>query len=306
MKELYSISGLSKQALFKYRKRLNDTSIVRRQVLEECNRIRKNHKRMSCRRMYWRSSVPVGRDIFEQIGFANGYKIQVKRKTEKTTWSQTHEVYDNLIEGRTINGINQIFQSDIFYLKVEEKNYYGVTIIDVYSRRLLAVNISTTLAAIENIKALQQAIRVRKNQSLKDCIFHSDRGSQYISNAHKQLLKDQQMIPSMCKLPQENAYVERVQGTLKHEYLFEYSLTCEQIQKQINHIMYCYNHERPHTQLGNKTPIEFENYVQQLVEKDRPQLAIYQWSNPLLTKKPVANKKEKRTKKEKNYTTTNY
>ena len=103
----------------------------------------------------------------------------------------------------------------------------------------------------------------------------------------------------MCKLSQENAYVESVKVTLKYEYLFEYTLTCGQIQKQINHILHCYNHERPHTQLGNKTPIEFENYIERLVENHRPQLAIYPWSNPLLTKKRVTSKKEKRTKKEK-------
>jgi putative transposase len=282
MKNLYPIAQLSKQALFKFRKRCQDTDLIKQQVVEECTRIRKDHKRMSCRRMYWRSSVPVGRDIFEQIGFANGYKIRIKPKAEKTTWSQKIEVYENRIEGRSINGINQILQSDIFYFKVGDKNYYGVTIIDVYSRRLLAVKVSNNLTAIENVRALQMAFTARQGHSLKGCIFHSDRGVQYISEIQKQIIHDNGLIPSMCKLPQENAYVERVQGTLKYEYIFEHTFKASSVQKQMNRLVYLYNNGRPHTELGNRTPVEYEKYIQTLPAKDHPMLSIYKWSHPII------------------------
>ena len=66
-------------------------------------KIRKNHKRMSCRKMYVRvkDHVPVGRDIFEQIGFANGFKLQIIRSKQRTTWATKLDVFENLLEGNS-------------------------------------------------------------------------------------------------------------------------------------------------------------------------------------------------------------
>lgn len=295
MKELYSVAGISKQALFKYRKRSEEMHQISKLVVSACNSERKAHKRMSCRRMYvkHRDMMPVGRDIFEQIGFANGFKIKHKRSTVKTTWGQKVEVYPNLLEGRIFTGINQAWQSDIFYLKVEGKDYYGVTIIDVYSRSLLAVHVSDSLSAVETSKALVQAVQMRKGNNIKGCIFHSDRGSQYISHEVKGKIKDIGLLPSMCKLPQENAYVERVQGTLKQEYLFHYNLTQLNLQNQIKKIIYYYNNERPHSQLNMLSPKAFEQKVHNLTPDKMPQLKVFKWDHPLLTKTINSNPKMK-------------
>lgn len=301
MKDLYSLAGITKQALHKYKLRKIDVQKVSSTVIEECNRIRKNHKRMSCRKMYVRvkERVPVGRDIFEQIGFANGFKLQVIRSKKRTTWATKSTVFENLLEGKTLNGVNQAFQSDIFYFSVDGEANYGITIIDVYSRKLLALHVSRTLRSEQNIIALKNAIQERKGQSLEGCVFHSDRGSQYISETQKNLLEDLEMIPSMCKLPQENAYSERVQGTIKQEYLYPESLTKKTLQRKIKQIKRYYNNERPHSSLGYKTPNEFEEYINKLNPEERPQVTVYKWTHPILTNIPVTNKKEKSSKKEK-------
>ncbi|MDP3013361.1 MAG: DDE-type integrase/transposase/recombinase, partial [Candidatus Subteraquimicrobiales bacterium] len=236
MKDMYAIADISKQALWQHNKRQEEASRITSGVVEMINKVRINHKRMGCRRIYYTSkeSLPIGRDRFEQIGFANCFKLRFKRNVMKTTWSQRVEVYPNLIEGMVLNGINQVWQSDIFYLKVEGVDYYGVSIEDVYSRRLLALHLSKSLDAGQNVKALKKALKVRKKSNLISCIFHSDRGGQYISDSHKTLLKGAGMKISMCKMPQENAYVERVQGTLKHEYLFEHNLTEDNLHKMVN------------------------------------------------------------------------
>ncbi|MFN8165879.1 MAG: hypothetical protein U0X76_06850 [Bacteroidia bacterium] len=87
MKDLYLIAGLTKQSLLKYRRRKQYMRMVREQVIDACQVIRKDHKRMSCRKMYVmaQDSIPVGRDIFEQIGFDSGFKVKIKRNTIKTT-----------------------------------------------------------------------------------------------------------------------------------------------------------------------------------------------------------------------------
>lgn len=278
MKELYSLVGISKQAMWKYNKSVEKQDEVINQVVSHIKQMRVNHKRMGCRRIYYtsRGILPVGRDIFEQIGFSNGYKLRYKRNVARTTWSQRVEIYPNLIEGLILDGINQVWQSDIFYLKVENVDYYGVTIEDIYSRKLLALHLSKNLFADENVRCLKKAILARKGTIINGCIFHSDRGSQYISKKHKLLLQESKMKISMCKMPQENAYVERLQGTLKHEYLYEIELTESNLHKMTRKIVRWYNDERPHSQLNMMTPTEFEEYSIRLVKNNRPKVQIYQ------------------------------
>lgn len=301
MQDMYAVAGISKQALWKHSKRQEKVSLITNEVMDMIKDVRINHPRMGCRRIYYTSEtpLPVGRDIFEQIGFANGFKLKQKRNVMKTTWSQRVEVYPNLIEGMVLTGINQVWQSDIFYLKVEGIDYYGVSIEDVYSRKLLALHLSKSLRAEQNTRAMKKALKAREGSDVKGCIFHSDRGSQYISDSHKTLIKEAEMKISMCKMPQENAYVERVQGTLKYEYLFEHKLTEDNLYKMIWKILRWYNEERPHSKLNMMTPTAFEKYVGNLAEKDKPEMTIYQGFAELLTKNEVADKKKKSSKKRK-------
>jgi transposase InsO family protein len=286
MKELYKLAGISKQALWASAGRNREREQKVEQVIEIIESIRENHKRMGCRKMYYvhRDLNPVGRDLFEQIGLANGYRLKRVRNIRKTTWSQRVEIYPNRIEGLVINGINQVWQSDIFYLRIQGKEHFGFVIEDVYSRKLLALNLSLSLSAKELLVALKQAIHERNGMSLIGCIFHSDRGSQFIDKDVKQLVKDHYMLGSMCLLPQENAYVERLNGTIKYEYLFEMNLTCENVKRNARIAKNLYNSQRPHNELNMMTPNAFEQYINTVMEKDRPQLVIYQWNNELLTK----------------------
>jgi len=299
MNDLYDLSGITRQALHKYNTRKEYKLKVTSEVLNHCQKIRKKHKRMGCRRMYQKVSneIAVGRDIFEQIGFANGYKLKIKRSVIKTTWASKLQVCANHLEGKTLTNINQAWQGDFFYLKVDNVDYYGIAIIDVYSRRLLALHISRRLTSQELIKAFHQAINNRKGIIASNCIFHSDRGTQFLAQDFKTELSKYHFKQSMCKLAQENAYVERVQGTLKYEYLFETSLTSHNLQSQIFKIKDLYNSDRPHSELGYRTPADFEHAINKLSLTDKPQLTIYKWVHPLLTTTNVINK-EKRSKKE--------
>lgn len=277
MKALYEVTGLSKQALWKYRKRQQQQAEQTVQVVNQINRIRKHHKAMGCRTMYYAatSPLPVGRDKFEQIGFANGFKLKRKRSVIKTTWGQRVEVYANLIEGKVLNNINQVWQSDIFYLGIDQQHFYGVTIEDVYSRELLSLHLSNRLTAEQVTICFKKALRARQGTCIKGCIFHSDRGSQYISAAHKKQLKDNGMKISMGKLPQQNAYVERVQGTIKNQYFSQLDVTSANLQSLTRKIIGYYNNEKPHSSLKMMTPSIFAAQISQQTKRQRPKLKIH-------------------------------
>jgi putative transposase len=295
MKDLYSLGGISKQGLWKHQRRIEDQGKITARMVLLITAIRKRHKRMGCRSMYYaiKEALPVGRDIFEEIGFGNGFKLRTKRNKAKTTWSQRVEVYPNLIEGLTVTGINQVWQTDIFYQTVENEAYYGVTIEDVYSRKLLALHMSKSLGAHENVKALKKAIKARAGQMIGGCILHSDRGSQYISQVHKELLKSKGMKPSMCKMPQENAYVERIQGTIKNQYLSEFELTKANLGRIVLNVVKWYNEEKPHGNLEMRTPTAFENYVETLPKNKRPKEVIFNGYSKLSTKQELLTKRKK-------------
>ena len=295
MKALYEVTGLSKQALWKYRKRQQQQAEQTVQVINQINKIRKHHKAMGCRTMYYAATapVPVGRDKFEQIGFANGFKLKRKRSMIKTTWSQLVEVYPNRIEGKVLDNINQVWQSDIFYLGIEQQHFYGVTIEDVYSRELLSLHLSNRLTAEQVTICFKKALRARQGTCIKGCIFHSDRGSQYISAAHKKQLKENGMKISMGKLPQQNAYVERVQGTIKNQYFSELGVTSANLQSLTRKIIGYYNNEKPHSGLKMITPSTFAAQISQQTKRERPKLKIHDGYAITVQKKSIIDDMEK-------------
>jgi transposase InsO family protein len=295
MKDLFSMVGITKQALWKYHRRLESKADLIDCTLRIIRKIRRRHKRMSCRAIYYVPQVnaPVGRDAFEAIGFEHGFRLKRRRNKKRTTWSQNVEVFPNRIEGKTLTNINQVWQSDIFYYEEKGITFYGITIIDVYSRRLLSLHLSQSLQATENVQALKKAIKCRSNQNLVGCVFHSDRGSQYISDVHKNLLAHHGMEKSMCKLPQENAYAERVQDTIKNYYLCDAQLVGKDLNRVAAQIMRKYNYERPHSEIGMIPPIAYEKLVEKQGRREKPKMLIFKWDHELSTKNELLTKRKR-------------
>jgi putative transposase len=295
MKELYQVAGISKQGLWKHQRLQAYRNTVAEQCVSIMNKTRVNHKRMGSRAMFYAAGErpPVGRDIFEEIGLSNGFRVKRKKNKLKTTWGQRVTVYPNLVEGRVLTGINQVWQSDIFYQIQNGKVYYGVTITDIYSRELLALQLSSSLKAKENIKALRKALLVRRGYNLKGCIFHSDRGSQYISDVQTKIVLDNKMKLSMCKMPQQNAYVERIQGTIKNQYLCDMELKGISLNRIAQKVTYLYNHERPHQSLNMMTPEAYKKHVDNLPKRARPKMVIFKWNHDLSTKSDLLTKRKK-------------
>lgn len=301
MEQLYATVGISRQGHHKWRINRERDLAHEQLVCTYCDRFRKNHRRMSSRKIYSlvRENVPMGRDKFERYAHRNGFAVRLRRSMRKTTYSLKQGAVPNLIEGMLIDRPNQVFQSDIFYMNIGNRTMYGFVIIDVYTRELLVLHESDNMCADELIKAMKKLIAKRGALSLEGSIFHSDRGSQYGADQFVQLCKEYGIRRSMGKRSQQNAYAERVQGTVQYEYLFEMNITPMNLRSQLAKIARLYNQERPHYSLGGMTPERFAHEMGKIQQTQRPKTQVYQWVEPILTKEMLFNKKEKSSKKEK-------
>ena len=137
------------------------------------DRKQKDHRKMGVRSLFYmvKEESPVGRDIFKHIGLSNGFRIKRTRNVIKTTWSQRVEYYPNLIQGKILNGINQVWQPDIFYIMSQGQFFYGVTIIDVYSRKLLSLHISKSLSAKSLEITMKKTLKQRTGYYLQGEYF---------------------------------------------------------------------------------------------------------------------------------------
>jgi putative transposase len=277
MKDVYEVAGISKQALHKARIRRNKTDLKAHEIFEQADKIRKEHPGVGCRKIAMDLACKGwGRDKVEGLLLDNGYRVYYPRRFARATDHRKGFYYPNLIEGLELNNINQVIQTDITYYRIKEKFFYLVFLIDVYSRRIVGYSLSKSLHAAANIKALNKMLALRKPYQLKELIHHSDRGSQYIDKEYRRILSDHGIIPSMCKNGWENAYTERINRTIKEEYLDgweinDYATLSTNLNKAVNH----YNRKRRHESLDMLSPVDFEKNVENMELHQRPKTNIY-------------------------------
>lgn len=276
MKTLYLSQGISKQAHWESIKRL-----AIEQAKEPCYigfilDIRELHPGMGVRTIYEQFQPEgIGRDAFISLGIQAGFRLRSIENHQKTTRSVKNHRYINLLEGRRFTDVNQIWVSDIFYFPLCGKHYYVVLLMDVYSRRIIGYSLADNLRAENNLIALNMALTLRGvenyNQGL---VHHSDRGSQYVSDNYTDLLTDYGIQISMCIDVLENAHCERVNGTIKNDYLNRWNIqSFAELSIRLPMAVENYNN-RLHQNI-KMTPMEFETYVKELSMDKRPILEIF-------------------------------
>lgn len=240
--------------------------------------IREMHPGMGLRTMYERyQPEDIGRDAFIALGLTYGFRLRAVHKSVRTTFSVKSNRYPNLLEGKRFTDVNQLWTSDITYFQLGDKTYYIVLLMDVYSRRIVGYSVADNMRAEQNVKALQMALDLRGINNFKEqLIHHSDKGGQYISNDYTDLLTDFGIQISMCNIVYENAHIERVNGTIKNQYLYRWKITSfMQLCSKLERAVWAYNYEKPHSKLGKLTPVEFEESLKELVDEQRKELFIY-------------------------------
>lgn len=258
---MYRALGVNKQAvhqnLKRQKKRLKQILVWETLV----QKAREKHPGCGLDKLYWTIQPEgIGRDRFIDLFQQMGYGVVAPRNRTRTTYSVACE-YENLIEGMLVDNINQVLQSDITYFWLNGEFYYIIFLIDVYSKRVVGHQISPHLRASANVRALEQVIKLRGAKNLLATIHHSDHGSQYTSKEYTVVLKKLGCHISMGTKGQENAYAERINGTIKNEYLKYWTFNnFLMLKRKLNKAVYHYNHYRIHQHLPNKeTPIQFEN-----------------------------------------------
>jgi putative transposase len=277
MQDVYASYGISRQS--------HAQSLAREKVLEQkvesyigfIEQIREFHPGMGLRKMYEQFNPEgIGRDAFIALGLEYGFRLRVLKNPVRTTYSVKNNRYQNLLTNKRFTDVNQIWASDIFYFPLNDRHYYVVLILDVYSRRIVGYQVADNMRAQNNIAALQMALKCRGVDDYKQkLIHHSDRGSQYISNDYTSLLEDYNIQISMCIDVLENAHMERANGIIKNDYLNRWPIrNFNQLRTKLKDAVENYNN-RAHSSLENLTPLEFETYIKELSVEQRPVLKIF-------------------------------
>jgi putative transposase len=270
---LCGLFGKTRQGYYKQVNQIEETILKEEMVLSAIQRIKSKAQtnRWGVRKLQILvnqelSSIGVctGRDYLFDLLRANNMLVRSRKRKYFTT--QSHhwlKKYDNLLINKEISAPNQVWVSDITYIKgkrIAEENkrevYYLYLITDAYSQKLVGWNLSLDLKATSAVSALRKAISSNKG-NLENLIHHSDRGVQYCSTEYTDLLIKNHIQISMSNpgSPHENAIAERINGILKDEWIYEMKLeSFDKVVDKLKQIIRIYNNYRPHNSIDNKTP----------------------------------------------------
>ena len=194
-------------------------------------------------------------------------RVQKRRKGFTTDSKHGFQRYPNLVADLEVTSPDQVWVSDITYIRLRTGFVYLAVIMDIFTRAIRGWQLSRWLDRSLTLVALQRAMSTHVPH-----IHHSDQGVQYAANDYTDLLKEYSVQISMAHKgsPQENPYAERLIRTIKEEevYLSEYQNFTDAMSQIGYFIDDVYQKKRIHSSLGYLTPVEFEQaYWQGNVEQ---------------------------------------
>jgi transposase InsO family protein len=258
--------GITRQAYYKNIKYQKKAIAEDHITLQLISAIRKDHPRMGGRKIYFmikedinRLNIKLGRDALFDL-LASEHLLVQRRKRKHITTNSNHwyRKYPNLIKNLVPDGPDQIWVSDITYIRTKHEFLYLSLITDAYSKKILGYRLAKNLDSIHAVNSLQDAIK-NTCKPISGLIHHSDRGIQYCSKEYTDLLHKYAISISMTENgdPLENPIAERINGTLKDEYLNDKINNHNNLDiKELSKAIEKYNTLRPHLSCEMLTPQE--------------------------------------------------
>ncbi len=262
---LCSKLSMSRENFYKVRRNRKKHEIDADFVVSSVHSERRFQPRIGGRKLHYLLSEPLaeakiflGRDRL--FGILRDYNLLVPRKkSEHKTTNSRHclPVFHNLIKDMEVTGPNQVWVSDLTYIRTWEGFMYAALITDLYSKKIVGAHIGDNLEACGCIAALDKALL--DIPSGVHPIHHSDRGSQYCCHEYVNRLHDNGLSISMTEENHcyENAVAERVNGILKDEFGLDYTFkTKAQAEAAFYQAVDIYNYRRPHLSLKYRFPAD--------------------------------------------------
>ena len=255
--------GVSRQGFYQRRQRQLAAAVRAEAVLVQVRAVRTRLPRLGTRKLGHKiapllrvQGVTCGRDALFTLLRHRGLLIAPKRSYTKTTDSHHRfRCHPNRVkDAPKPTAPNQLWVSDITYLPTRQGTVYLSLVTDAFSRRIAGHHVHPSLHTTGCLAALERAVCGASRAA--GTIHHSDRGSQYASDAYQAALKKARLRCSMtdgydCY---QNALAERVNGILKDEFLFVLPDNLAQARLLVDQAVHLYNEERPHLALNYLTP----------------------------------------------------
>lgn len=263
IKNICDCFNLKRDAYYKYNRRVKQRELFEKQLLHIVQKRRKSLPREGVRKLmkslnqdFEKQQLKVGRDTLFKV-LREHQMLTLRKKYSARTTNSYHRFYkyNNIIKDIEINRSNQVWASDITYIRTVKGFCYLALITDMHSRKIVGYDLSDSLELKGCVRALNKAIYHAKN--IKGLIHHSDRGIQYCSNIYTQILKRKKIDISMTEENHcyENALAERVNGILKDEfYLDQTFMNVAHAKRAAKNAINLYNEIRLHLSLDFKTP----------------------------------------------------
>ena len=278
MNDVFALCGISRQAHYQGIQRFVEEKQKEELYIRMMVQVREIHPGMGIRTMYeMLQPEGIGRDAFVALGLQEGFRLKSVEKKTRTTYSIKSNRYGNLLGGEEFTGINQVWSSDITYLYCLDRTFYIVLIMDLYSRRIVGYSVADNMRAENNVYAMEMALQLRGIEKYgNSLIHHSDKGTQYACNEYTQLTENYEIRISMCDEVYENTHIERVNGTIKNDYLNRMVISNrKQLDVKVADAITAYNESRPHQALDYMSPVAYENHLSGIEKSKRKKMTIY-------------------------------
>lgn len=268
------VLGVSRNGYYSFRKRLPSDRQKRKEVIMEkimiiYNESHQNYGAPKITKVLQREGEKISEKTVGNYMRELGIRAQYVKPYTVTTIDSDFSIELKNILNEEFNPTepNAVWCSDITYIWTYEGFVYLTSIMDLYSRKIIAWELSTTLEAKWVVETINRAKKGRKID--KPLVMHSDRGIQYTCSAYKEATEG--LINSYSKkaFPWDNACIESFHALIKREWLNRFKILDYNHAYRLvfEYIEAFYNTVRIHSHCGYLSPNQYEvNYAKQLVK----------------------------------------